>query len=104
MKDHPLLSLLDPSNKLVMLVAQFPKEIENDNSKINLKDTPSHKVGGVLCKYNQSLLSSWSLLRAKNPGLSPQGREVEAGREARGASWQQQTHGAEKEKGFKRQI
>lgn len=60
-----------------MLVAQFPKETENDYSKINLMDTPSHKGGGALCKYNQGLLSGEppSLpLRVKRPGLSPQGR------------------------------
>ena len=55
MKDHPLLALLDPSNKLVMLVAQFLKEIENDYSKLNLEDTPSHNMGGVLYKHNQGL-------------------------------------------------
>lgn len=52
-----------------MLVAQFPKETENDYSKINLVDTPSHKVGGALCKYNQGLLSKEPLLRVKSPGL-----------------------------------
>lgn len=57
-----------------MLVAQFPKETENDYSKINLVDTPSHKVGGALYKYNHGLLSSEPSLKVKSPELSHQGR------------------------------
>lgn len=64
-----------------MLVAQFPKETENDYSKINLVDTPSHKVGGALCKYNQGLLSKEPLLRVKSPGLRHPGAGSERGRE-----------------------
>lgn len=42
------------------------------------------------------------MLTAKNPGLSRQGRELEAEREARDASLQQGANRAKKEKGFKK--
>ena len=65
---------MDPSTKLVMLAAQFLKEIENDYSKLNLEDTASHNMAGVLYRHNQGLSLHQSVLRAKDPGLSHQGR------------------------------
>lgn len=101
-KDHPLLSLLDPSNKLVMLVTHFPTEMENDDSKINPKDTPATSRG-VMCKADQSPLSSHSRQSLRGSATrAGAGEGVQATGcrpgEAGEASWQQEAKGGEDRK------
>lgn len=95
-----------------MLVTQFPKEMENDYSKIHLKDTPAAKRRLLMQIQPEASPQPVCPLSDETPGLRHQGwgrRGEVAGGEAGGSrageagddSWQRDANGRRKNRDLK---